>query len=98
MYTIFSTKVFDDWVDGLRDRAAATRVFRRIARAEDGNLGDVNPVGEGVSEMRIHHGPGYRVYFTQKGEKVLFLLCGGSKSTQSKDISEAKRLAKQWMG
>lgn len=96
MFTIYSTRVFDDWVDGLQDRRAATKIFGRISRAEDGNLGDVKSVGEGISEMRIHHGPGYRIYFTRRGEVVVLLLCGGDKSSQTRDIAEAKRLAKEW--
>ncbi|WJR65988.1 type II toxin-antitoxin system RelE/ParE family toxin [Neorhizobium sp. CSC1952] len=93
MFEIYSTKIFRTWVDGLRDRRAVTRIFARIARAEEGNLGDVKPVGEGVSEMRIHYGPGYRVYFTRRGKVVLLLLCGGDKDSQASDIAEAKRVA-----
>ncbi|CDZ46763.1 type II toxin-antitoxin system RelE/ParE family toxin [Neorhizobium galegae] len=98
MFTVYSTKVFDDWVDDLRDRHAVTKIFGRIARAEEGNLGDVKPVGEGVSEMRIHYGPGYRIYFSRRGDIVVLLLCGGDKSSQTRDIAEAKRLAKEWKG
>ncbi len=96
MLQIQSTQVFDDWIDTLRDRRAATRILTRVGRAQDGNLGDVRPVGEGVSEMRIHYGPGYRVYFMRRGTQIILLLCGGDKSTQDKDIGEAKRLARQW--
>lgn len=96
MFTIYSTKVFDDWLDDLRDRRAAIRIFGRIARAEEGNLGDIKSVGEGISEMRIHYGAGYRIYFSRRGDIVVLLLCGGDKSSQSRDIAEAKRLAKEW--
>ena len=92
---IFTTPVFDTWFRRLRDRHAAARIQARIDRAESGNLGDCKPVGEGVSEMRVDVGPGYRVYFLQRGAEVIILLAGGEKSTQAKDIAAAKRLAKQ---
>jgi putative addiction module killer protein len=92
---IFTTPVFDSWYRRLRDRRAAARIQARIDRAESGNLGDWKPVGEGVSEMRVDVGPGYRVYFLQRGTEVVILLAGGEKSTQVKDIAAAKRLAKQ---
>jgi putative addiction module killer protein len=81
---------------GLRNRRAAARIASRITRGEDGNLGDVKPVGDGVSEMRIDYGPGYRLYFTQCGTVIAILHCGGAKSMQVKDIANAKRLAKAW--
>ncbi len=68
----------------------------RLQRLEDGNAGDVAPVGDGISELRIHHGPGYRVYFQRRGVVIVLLLCGGDKSTQDKDIRTAKRLAADW--
>jgi len=92
---IHTTATFDDWYSGLRDRQAARRIQARIDRAEDGNFGDCGPVGEGVSEMRIHCGPGYRVYFTQRGLEIVILLAGGDKSTQDKDIKTALELARQ---
>jgi putative addiction module killer protein len=92
---IFTTPVFDRWFERLRDRRAAARVQARIDRAESGNLGDCKPVGEGVSEMRIDHGPGYRLYFLQRGTVVVILLVGGGKATQAKDIELAKQLAKE---
>lgn len=95
MPAIFTTPVFDSWFRRLRDRRAAARIHARIDRAESGNLGDCKPVGEGVSEMRVDVGPGYRVYFLQRGAEVIILLAGGEKSTQVKDIAAAKRLAKQ---
>ena len=88
-------EAFDAWFSALRDRAAARRIQARIDRAEAGNLGDCAPVGGGVSEMRIHHGPGYRVYFVQRGLEVIVLLGGGDKSTQSRDIASAIELVKQ---
>lgn len=81
---------FDDWVNGLRDRQAVAQIQRRISRAQLGNLGDVKSVGSGVSEMRIMVGPGYRIYFGQDGDKIIILLCGGDKSSQSKDIKLAQ--------
>jgi len=92
---IFTTLVFDRWFERLRDRRAAARIQARIDRAESGNLGDCKPVGEGVSEMRIDYGPGYRLYFVQRGGEVIILLVGGGKSTQARDIEMARELAKQ---
>ena len=87
---------FDHWLSGLRDRRAVARITARMDRLAGGNPGDVEPVGEGVSELRINYGPGYRVYFMQRGAVLIILLCGGDKSTQSRDIKLAKELAKQW--
>lgn len=95
MKTIYTTEVFDDWFESLKDRQAARRIQARIDRAEDGNFGDHKSVGEGVSEMRIHHGPGFRVYFTQRGLEIVILLAGGDKSSQAKDIQIAQELARQ---
>ena len=95
MRTIYTTEVFDDWFASLRDRQTARRIQARIDRAEEGNFGDHKPVGEGVSEMRIHHGPGYRVYFTLRGLEIVILLAGGDKSSQPKDIQTAQELARQ---
>lgn len=94
MKNILTTDVFDRWFSGLRDRRAVVRVQARIDRAEDGNFGDCESVGEGVSEMRIHYGPGYRVYFTQRGHELVILLAGGDKSTQAKDIKAAIDMAR----
>ena len=96
MIAIRLTEAFRDWRDGLRDKSAKVAIARRIDRLALGNLGDVKPVGEGVSEMRIDYGPGYRVYFTRRGMELVLLLCGGDKSTQDKDIKQAKDLAKRW--
>jgi putative addiction module killer protein len=95
MKIIHTTEVFDAWFDGLKDKQGARRIQARIDRAEDGNFGDCEPVGEGVSEMRIHYGPGYRVYFAQRGMEVVILLAGGDKSTQSRDIKTALEIARQ---
>ncbi len=95
MKTILTTDLFNEWFAGLRDKQGARRIQARIDRAEDGNFGDCEPVGEGVSEMRIHCGPGYRVYFTQRGMEIVILLAGGDKSTQPKDIKTALELARQ---
>jgi putative addiction module killer protein len=95
MKSIYTTEVFDDWFQALRDKQAARRIQARIDRAEDGNFGDCKPVGEGVSEMRIHFGPGYRVYFAQRGLEIVILLAGGDKATQDKDIKAALGLAQQ---
>lgn len=95
MNIIQTTEVFDAWFDSLKDRQAVLRIEVRIDRAELGNFGDVKPVGEGVSEMRIDFGPGYRVYFVQRGMEIIILLAGGNKSTQAKDIKTALELARQ---
>ena len=95
MKNIHTTEAFDAWFSGLKDKQAARRVQVRIDRAEDGNFGDCAPVGEGVSEMRVHYGPGYRVYFVQRGMEVVILLAGGDKSTQSGDIKTALDIARQ---
>jgi putative addiction module killer protein len=88
------TETFVRWLDGLRDIRARARVQVRIERLAAGNAGDVEPVGEGVSEMRIDYGPGYRVYFKKQGREVVILLAGGDKRTQSADIKTALRLAR----
>lgn len=95
MIEVRQTARFATWLASLRDERAKARILKRLDRARDGNLGDVAPVGEGVSEMRIFHGPGYRVYFVQRGSELIILLCGGDKATQGRDIEEAKMLAKE---
>jgi putative addiction module killer protein len=92
---IRQTECFARWFGRLRDRAARARIQARIDRARIGNLGDVRSVGHGVSEMRIDVGPGYRLYFARRGERLIVLLCGGDKSSQQKDIREAVSLAAQ---
>lgn len=94
MLEIRKTEVFAQWLDGLRDVRARARVQVRIERLAAGNPGDVQPVREGVSEMRIDHGPGYRVYFKSIGREIVILLAGGDKRTQSADIKIALRLAR----
>ena len=94
MMEIRKTEVFATWLDGLRDLRARARVLVRIERLAVGNPGDVKPVGEGVSELRIDYGPGYRVYFKRRGQELIILLAGGVKRTQSKDIRTAIRLAR----
>jgi putative addiction module killer protein len=91
---IRKTELFAQWLDGLRDLQARARVQARIERLAAGNRGDVAPVGEGVSELRIHHGPGYRVYFKQRGRELMILLAGGDKRTPARDIKTALRLAR----
>lgn len=88
------TDAFAEWLDGLRDIQARARVQARIERLAAGNPGDVEPVGEAVSELRINYGPGYRVYFKQRGRQIIILLAGGDKSTQAKDIKAALLLAR----
>jgi len=95
MIEIRKTEIFTNWFDGLKDRRAKARIQARIDRVELGNFGDVAPVGESVSELRIFYGPGYRVYFIQRGPVVVILLSGGDKSSQVSDIARAKEIAKQ---
>jgi putative addiction module killer protein len=94
MLQIQQTETYAKWFAGLRDRVARARIDIRIRRLSLGNAGDAKPVGEGISEMRVDYGPGYRVYFIQRGEVVTVLLAGGNKSTQNRDIRNAKALAK----
>ncbi len=96
MLEVRQTAVYARWFASLRDRQARVRIDIRIRRLSLGNPGDVKAVGEGVSELRIDHGPGYRVYFMQRGDEFLLLLAGGDKSTQDRDIREAKALARQF--
>lgn len=95
MTEVRQTDIFANWFNKLRDRKAKARIQARIDRIEIGNFGDVAPVGEGVSELRIHYGPGYRVYFIQRGPVVVILLSGGDKDSQNADIKRAKEIAKQ---
>jgi putative addiction module killer protein len=94
MIEIRQTEEYARWFGGLRDRQARARIDARVRRLSLGNPGDVKPVGEGVSEMRIAYGPGYRVYFTQRGQTLILLLAGGDKQTQARDIRKAQRLAR----
>lgn len=94
-YTVETTEAFDEWLEGLADPVGREAVVTRIVRMEAGLFGDAAPVGDKVSELRIHVGPGYRVYFTKVGQRVVILLCGGDKGSQKRDISRAKALAAQ---
>ena len=93
MFEVQKTDEFDGWLSGLADQRALAKIVSRIERLAIGNPGDVKPVGEGVSELRVPYGPGYRVYFEQTGKTIVLLLCGGDKSTQEKDIKRAKQIA-----
>jgi putative addiction module killer protein len=93
--TIRRTDVFIKWLKNLNDSNARFRIYQRIERLARGNPGDVKPSGEGVSEMRIDYGPGYRVYYKDTGKEIIILLCGGDKTTQSRDIENAKKLARE---
>jgi putative addiction module killer protein len=96
MNVLVQSSVFEKWLHKLKDHKAKAAVLRRMADAEAGNFGDCKPVREGVSEMRIHMGPGYRVYFMREGKTVYVLLCGGDKKGQARDIDAALAMAKQW--
>ena len=95
MLEVRQTSVYSEWFADLRDRTAKVRIDIRIRRLSLGNPGDIKPVGEGVSELRVDHGPGYRVYFIQKANVYIVLLAGGDKSSQEKDIRDAKTLARE---
>jgi putative addiction module killer protein len=97
MIEIRETPVFRRWLDRLDDREAQRRIAIRIRRLRAGNPGDVKPVGAGVSELRIHYGPGYRIYFTWRGAKLILLLAGGDKGSQKRDILKARELASREM-
>ena len=96
MIEIRQTPEYEKWFASLKDRMARVRVDIRIRRLSLGNLGTVEPVGEGISELKINHGPGYRVYFVQHGGHYVLLLAGGDKSTQARDIRKAKELARNY--
>ena len=96
MFELVSTRTFDAWIETLRDRQARQCIAARLTRVQAGNFGDVKAVGEGVSELRIDTGPGYRIYFTRRGPLVVLLLCGGDKSTQANDIKKAMAAARDW--
>ena len=95
MIEVRLTETFADWLADLRDRRAAARIAERLRRLALGNPGDVKPVGDGLSELRVDFGPGYRVYYVQRGAVLIVVLCGGDKSSQSRDIASAKALAKE---
>lgn len=95
MFELVETDYFSNWIRGLKDRCARSRIFTRLDRLRLGNPGDVRPVGHAVSELRIPYGPGYRVYYLQRNEAVLILLAGGDKSSQRRDIAKALELAEE---
>ncbi|MBF0502563.1 MAG: type II toxin-antitoxin system RelE/ParE family toxin [Candidatus Riflebacteria bacterium] len=94
MNIFLRSEEFDSWLSSLKDKLGRARIVHRIRSAEQGNFGDCEPVGEGVSEMRIHVGPGYRVYYTRRGEVVYLLLMGGDKTSQKRDIKRAIEMAR----
>ncbi len=96
MVEIIQTKTFSKWLGMLRDPLAKARIVDRVLRLGNADAGDVKSVGEGVSEMRLHFGPGYRIYFLRQGTTIVVLLCGGDKSSQAEDIRQAKRFARDW--
>lgn len=95
MFTVLQTDEFRDWLDALKDLQAQVRIVARLRLAEAGNLGDWKPVGEGVSEMRVDVGPGYRLYFTRRQNIVIVMLAGGDKAAQARDIKRARKLLTQ---
>lgn len=95
MFEVRQTEEFEAWLDGLRDQIARKQIAKRIVRIQSGLLGDTKPVGEGVSELRVHHGPGYRLYYVQRERVMIILLCGGDKGSQARDIARAKEMAKE---
>jgi putative addiction module killer protein len=96
MFEILQSETFQRWLSGLKDRQAVARIHARLGRAASGNLGDTKPVRGGISEMRIDHGPGYRLYFMRRGPLVMVLLAGGDKRTQDGDIERAIEISKDW--
>jgi putative addiction module killer protein len=93
MFEVRKTDEFDGWLSKLADRRAVAKILSRIERLGRGHAGDVKPVGEGMSEMRLTYGPGYRIYYKQTGKQIVLILCGGDKSTQDNDIKRAKEIA-----
>jgi putative addiction module killer protein len=96
MFEIIISEGFEAWLRGLKDRQGRARITAHLVKMSNGNLGDVKPVGAGISEARLHFGPGYRLYFIQRGPVMIVMLGGGDKSTQSADIARAFQLAEQW--
>lgn len=95
MFKILKTEIYEKWFSRLKDKKAKALIDIRLARLEKGNFGDISPVGEGVSELRIHYGAGYRIYLIKDEETIIILLSGGDKSTQPSDIIRAKQIAKE---
>ncbi|MDQ1063180.1 putative addiction module killer protein [Stenotrophomonas sp. SORGH_AS 282] len=96
MVTVQATEAFDKWMRRLRDTRARAVIAERIQRMAQGLPVDIKPIGSGVSELRIHHGPGYRVYFTRRGRQIIILLCAGDKDSQAPDILQAQKMAAQF--
>ncbi|WGL95851.1 type II toxin-antitoxin system RelE/ParE family toxin [Arsenophonus nasoniae] len=96
MIEIRQTEEVKKWLKGLKDKIAKAKILTRIERMKEGNYGDVEPIGDGYSELKIHQGKGYRVYFATRNNEIILLLCGGDKATQQADIKKAKQIAKQW--
>lgn len=96
MTEIIRSTTFSAWLSALADGRARVRIQIRIDRMADGNFGDAKPIGDGLSEARIDYGPGYRVYFMQQGRQLVILLCGGDKSSQNRDIKQARLIARAW--
>jgi len=96
VFEVVQTDEFETWLRKLKDRQGKLRVLERVDRLAHGNPGDVKPVGQGISELRLTYGPGYRVYYLQDGDRLILLLCGGDKSSQQKDIQKAHELATEW--
>lgn len=96
MIKLIVSDTFSAWLDHLQDRAGRARILDRLDRLAGGNFGDCASVGDGISELRMHFGPGYRAYFLQRGETLVVLLCGGDKRSQARDIKRAKVLAEDW--
>jgi putative addiction module killer protein len=94
-YQLEQTLIFVRWLKNLKDIKARTAIVLRLRQVQAGHLGDAKSLGDGVSELRLHHGPGYRVYFCKRGQRIILLLAGGDKSTQQRDIQRAKKLAKE---
>jgi len=95
MYQVYQTEFFENWFRNLKDQTAKDKIRIRIDRIEMGNLGDHHAIGDGVSEIRITYGPGYRLYYVMRGNEIIILLCGGDKGTQNKDIRKAKKMAQE---
>lgn len=96
MLELKQTETFRKWRTRLKDDRARALIASRLDRLAFGHAGDVEPVGQGISELRIHYGPGYRIYFQKRKDTIIILLCGGDKSSQARDIKTAKRLAEEW--
>jgi putative addiction module killer protein len=95
MYEVLQTSVYASWFRSVRDKAVRGRIVARIERLQLGNFGDAKSIGGGVHELRMNFGPGYRVYFTRRGERIILLLCGGDKASQSRDIARARQIASE---